>query len=92
MTFQQSGNTMEQNKTFKIVIEDYYLEEIIRRNDNLERYKNHLLSFPVNHPMSKNELIMLIKHLESLSFSVKELKNRINEINEKDIENILNQA
>ena len=45
MTFQQSGNTMEQNKTFKIVIEDYYLEEIIRRNDNLERYKNHLLSF-----------------------------------------------
>ena len=92
MTFQQSGNTMEQNKTFKIVIEDYYLEEIIRRNDNLERYKNHLLSFPVNHSMSKNELIMLIKHIESLSFSVKELKNRINEINEKDIENILNQA
>jgi len=83
---------MEQEPTEMIMIERYYIDEIVRRDENLLKCKELLLNMSINQQITRKEFYLLVRCIESSSSAVKELKNRIKEIEEKEVKEILEQA
>lgn len=66
-----------------------YLNEIIKRNNQLQSQINHIMNSPVGHQMTKYDLHLIAKRAEELSFAITEMKEKKEEIEKKSLPDFL---